>query len=177
VALHPAPALVLPLQEMSKLLTPTWPLKATRIAFEPIRVAPPLTVLLVISIGVPLAPSVADVLFVALPEPPNIAMPSPLGKLLTLLLLMAPVVKWAVVAAEPCCITRTAEPSDVAATVELVSVLFVIVRLLIVPDPFSIWIPWRRAFVRMLSVIDTVPLRLEFVKVPLSLNARLLSSY
>lgn len=60
---------------------------------------------------------------------------------------------------------------------ELVRVLFEMVRLLIVPLPFSIWIPWRRALVSVLLVIETVPLRLVDVNRPLSLNEMLLSSY
>ena len=45
------------------------------------------------------------------------------------------------VVAEPWVRMRMALPSDDAADVELVSVLPVMVRLLIVPEPFSIWIP------------------------------------
>src|SRR4029453_18175194 len=55
--------------------------------------------------------------------------------------------------------------------------LFEIVRLSIVPAPFSMPIPWGRALVSVLFVIDTVPLTLEVVKAPELLRALLLSSY
>src|SRR5437773_347106 len=109
--------------------------------------------------GVPLAPRVAEVLLDALPLPPRIAIPSRLGKLVTVLPLIVPVVRCAVVEAEPCIKTRIPVPRETAAFVELVRVFEEIVRLLMVPVPFSIWIPCRRALVKMLPVIDTVPLR------------------
>src|SRR6185295_16319004 len=101
-------------------------------------------VLLVILTGVPFAPHVAEVLLAVFPLPQRRAIPSALGKLVTVLLLMLPVVRCAVVPAEPCGTISIPVPNDTAAFVELVSVLFVIVRLLIVPVPFSIWMPWRR---------------------------------
>src|SRR5215217_3668947 len=133
-------------------------------------------VLLVMLIGVPFAPNVAEVLLPTLPLPPSTAMPSALGKFVIVLLLMLPVVKCAVVAPEPWGAIRMPVPNETAAFVELVSVLFVIVRLLIVPVPFSIWMPWRRALFSMFCVIDTTPLSELVVNVPLSLNEMLLSS-
>ena len=128
-------------------------------------------------IGVPLAPRVAEVLLDPFPPPPRIAMPSALGKLVMVLLLTVPVVRCAVVPAEPCMSARMAVPSETAEDVELVRVLPVIVRLLMVPVPFSIWMPCRRALVRVLLVIVTVPLTEVLVNAPASLNAMLLSSY
>ncbi len=129
------------------------------------------------TIGVPFAPRVDDVLFPLLPLPPRMAIPSELGKFVTVLPLIVPVVRCAVAAAEPCCRTRMPDPSDDAAAVELVSVLPVIVRLLMVPVPFSIWMPCRSALVSTLLVMVTVPLTDVLVKAPASLNAMLLSSY
>src|SRR5689334_17953987 len=98
-------------------------------------------VLLVMLTGVPFAPHVDEVLLAVFPLPQRSAIPSALGKLVTVLLLMLPVVRWAVVPAEPSGTISMPVPNDTAELVELVSELFVIVRLLIVPEPFSIWMP------------------------------------
>jgi len=82
-----------------------------------------------------------------------------------------------VLAAEPCWRTRMAVPSEDAALVELVRVLFWIRRFEIVPLPFSIWMPWRRALRSVLPVIVTVPVRTAVVNAPASLKATLLSTY
>ncbi len=128
--------------------------------------------------GVPLAPRVEDVTLAPFPLPPRMAMPSALGKLVMVLPLIVPVVKWAVVAADPWIKARIAVPSETAALVELVRVLFEIVRLLIVPVPFSIWMPCRRALLSTFCVIETVPVSGAgfAVKRPLSLKEMLLSS-
>src|SRR6185437_7568618 len=98
-------------------------------------------VLLVMFTGVPLAPHVDEVLLELVPLPQRSAIPSPLGKFVTVLLLMLPVVRLAVVPAEPSGNIRIPVPNDTAELVELVSVLLVMVRLLIVPVPFSMSMP------------------------------------
>src|SRR5688500_1130433 len=121
----PLMLVIVGLLEMVKFATPSWPLNAARIALLPIRFAPdpPLIELPVITIGVPLAPNVEEVPLPPLPLPPPITIPSPLGKLVIVLLETEPVVMCELVPAEPCASTRMAEPSEVVATVELVRVL------------------------------------------------------
>src|SRR5829696_7730462 len=93
---------IVPLFVIEKFATPVRPLKEARMAFEPMWPAPPLIALPVMLIGEPFAPSVAEVLFDTLPDPPPMKIPSPLGKPVIVFALMVPVVRWDVVEGEPC---------------------------------------------------------------------------
>src|SRR3954469_18839396 len=98
-------------------------------------------------------------------------MPAPLGKLVITLLAIVAFVTFATVVAEPSPWRLIPEPSEEAAEVELVIVLPDNVKSAMVPLKFVMSTPWYCAFVRVLPVIDTVPITFCSVPTDWSLKA------
>src|SRR6266446_3602968 len=179
-----------PLLWMLKLLRPFTPLNDTAIALLPTLS----TSLPLISTGVAAAPRVPVVALLALPLPPATLIPLPPMKIGLLknskpeivLLLIVPVVRLAVVLADPC--AKTWIPSCTSAVVANVAslsadamdgpdtVLLEMFTLAIVPFQVSIMIAFRRAPEIKLSVMIKFPLTV-FANTAGSTNAMALSLY